>query len=84
MREEQQMSIDFDWEDDNVADEVYHILCGVGGGLTGFRSAILKENGEVAVFYSYEEAKAKADELNKKMNSNPYTSVIFDYSVIEG
>jgi hypothetical protein len=61
----------------------YQIRCEVSGGMTGYRTSMLKENDAVWETENEEEAKAKAKGLNKKMNSNPYSSASFNYTVEE-
>jgi len=59
----------------------YYIECYVSGGVTGKRSAILKENGKVKRFNTKEEAEAHASKLNKQMN-NEHSKASFHYEVI--
>ena len=60
---------------------MYKIRCQVQGGITGYRTALLKKNGEIAEFETREEAQAEADRLTEKMLNNHTAS--FSYTVEE-
>ncbi len=59
----------------------FFVLCRVSGGITGTRTALLKSNGVVREFTSRAAAEAKAQALNREMNT-PYSVADFHYSVI--
>jgi hypothetical protein len=59
--------IDHDW--------VVH--CHVSGGVTGTRQSLLKSN-DLIRYFTEDEARAKAAELNKVMNTN-YSVASFKY-----
>lgn len=54
------------------------VMCRVSGGVTGTREAVLKANGVTQYFGSEAAARAKAQELNAKMN-NAYSVANFKY-----
>ena len=60
---------------------MYLINCTVSGGITGYRQSLLKENGKVVRFDSYEAAQNEADRLNTEMNANS-NGASFSYSPI--
>jgi len=58
---------------------MYGIWCTTTGGVTGDRAAWLKnKEGNIAVFYTEEEAKEKARKLNE--NKSPLGPAIINYS----
>jgi hypothetical protein len=60
---------------------MYRILCEVSGGMTGYRSAYLKKDGQQVEFTTEAEAEAEAARLNKQMNGNPHRTADFRYTV---
>ena len=58
--------IDHDWV----------VQCHVSGGVTGTRQSLLKSN-DLTRYFTEDEARAKAAELNKRMNTS--YSVTFKY-----
>jgi hypothetical protein len=60
----------------------YHVMCKVSGGVTGTRQALLKANGVVQEFDSFEEADAEAGRLNAKMN-HQWSVAYFEYWAVE-
>ena len=61
---------------------MYGVWCQVSGGVTGFRQAWLKKNGEVLEFSTFEEADAHAEHLNEQMNG-PHATASFSYEARE-
>ena len=60
------------------------ILCTCSGGVTGSRTAWLKDaSSKVRQFANPQDAKAEADRLNSKMNHEG-SLAIFQYTVVEG
>jgi hypothetical protein len=59
----------------------YNIQCTVSGGVTGFRQALLKKDGEIVVFETREEAQAECDRL--LANLSPYRTAQFSYVPVE-
>ena len=59
----------------------YGIWCTVSGGVTGPRAAWLKENQVRKVFSCRIEAEQEAADLQSIMNSSPYTTTRFTYTV---
>ncbi len=59
-----------------------YIKCTVSGGVTGTRTAYLKDekDGLERYFHSAAEAQAEAERLNRKMN-NQYARASFRYEV---
>ncbi len=59
-----------------------YIKCTVSGGVTGTRTAFLKDekDGLEKYFHSTEEAQAEAERLNRKMN-HQYSRASFRYEV---
>lgn len=47
---------------------VYRICCRVTGGITGTRSAWLKDDGEIVEFATRDAAQQEADRLTARMN----------------
>lgn len=70
------------WDDQDDADRWY-IQASVSGGVTGSRSAPLKEGNSVKYFNTEQEAQAEASSLNRKMNG-PNARAFFNYSVRRG
>ena len=60
----------------------WNILCNVSGGVTGNRTALLKERGEVMEFLSRDEAEDHAQRLTKAANDKHATAV-FSYTAVE-
>jgi hypothetical protein len=60
---------------------MYNIKCTVSGGVTGYRTSLLKGNGVVKVFATRELAQAEADRLNSQMN-NAHSVASFSYVVV--
>lgn len=58
------------------------ILCEVRGGVTGYRSAFLKKDGEEVTFTDRNAAEVEAMRLNRKKNGSPYRTAAFQYTVI--
>lgn len=58
----------------------YSITCNVSGGVTGNRTSLLKENGQVKYFNNENEAKEEARKLTEKMN-NENSRAHFSYFV---
>lgn len=50
------------------------VMCRVSGGMTGTRTGVLKEDGEVVRFETFSAAQDKADELTKNMNGHRGTA----------
>jgi hypothetical protein len=59
----------------------YHVMCRVSGGRSGTRTALLKDNGTVVVFNTYEEAQKEAHRLQRAMNTE-YSVALFEYWVV--
>jgi len=59
---------------------MYVVRCRVSGGVTGTRESLLKKNGEVQKFASFEEAEAEAKSLRNSMN-HEFSRAIFEYWV---
>jgi hypothetical protein len=53
---------------------MYNIKCTVSGGVTGYRTALLKSNGKVRVFDTYEEALAVCSNLLENVSANATAS----------
>jgi hypothetical protein len=60
---------------------MYNIKCTVSGGVTGYRTSLLKSNGVVKVFETREQAQAEANRLNASMN-NAHSVASFSYVVV--
>ena len=60
----------------------WKIYCEVSGGVTGYRAAWLKKDGKEQVFFVKAEAIVEAQRLNEKLNSNPFRTAEFKYTVI--
>lgn len=61
---------------------MYIVECSVNGGVTGPRTGVLKENGNIKYFDTLAEAESRASELMKTMNAGNksiYTSPRFSY-----
>lgn len=56
----------------------YGVWCTVSGGVTGTRSAWLKENGVVQEFSTLEAANVEAQKMQRSMN-NPNAVASFTY-----
>lgn len=52
------------------APQRYHVRCTVSGGVTGHRTALLKDHGEVRVFETREAAEAECQELLRANGPN--------------
>lgn len=61
--------------------KMFRILCEVSGGMTGYRSGYLKNNGREVEFETEAEAAAEAARLNEQMNGNPHRTANFRYTV---
>lgn len=63
---------------------MFHVVCQVSGGVTGFRQGYLKDpGGDVIEFEFREAAEKEAHRLSEKMNSG-VRSADFRYWVEEG
>lgn len=60
----------------------YHVMCRVSGGVTGTREGLLKEDGRVRLFATFEEADAEAKRIQASMGS-PYSLATFRYWPVE-
>ena len=61
---------------------MWRVWCRVSGGVTGTRESYLKSDGKLAEFPTFEEANARAEELNKSMN-HEYSRAFFSYTAVE-
>lgn len=61
---------------------MFNIMCEVYGGVTGHRTALLKNDGKVVEFATREEADAKARELSRAAN-NEHAVAVFRYWSVE-
>jgi hypothetical protein len=61
----------------------FGIWCEVSGGVTGYRCAWLKSDGEIQTFETREAAEVEAARLMKATNGNPHRVASFSYSVRE-
>jgi len=66
-----------DYEDDGGNWGRFMVMCRVSGGATGTREALLKANGVVRTFKTFEEAQAEATRLNNM--PRPYARASFLY-----
>jgi hypothetical protein len=60
---------------------MFRIWCEVWGGVTGHRTAWLKDDIGIATFATREEAEAEAARLNASGNNNPHRKANFSYTV---
>jgi hypothetical protein len=61
-----------------------YVMCRVSGGVTGTRTALLKQNGTVRQFESMAEAEAEAKRLSDAANADRYRTAYFQYWAVEG
>jgi hypothetical protein len=59
--------------------DMYGIWCEVSGGVTGYRCAWMKSNGELLVL-TQEQAEQEAARRTKEKNSSPYRTADFTYT----
>ena len=57
----------------------FNIMAEISGGATGYRQALLKEDGKLRVFDSKDAAQIEANRLTAKQNG-PYASATFRYT----
>jgi len=61
---------------------MFVIGCSVSGGVTGYRTSVVKDrDGKVQTFDTREAAQAEATRLLQQTNGNPYRTATFDYWV---
>ncbi len=58
---------------------MYHVQCEVSGGVTGHRTALLKSEGKVVEFETFDAAKEEAGRLQKAANGRPHSTASFHY-----
>ena len=61
---------------------MFNVMCEVSGGITGYRSSLLRNDDGVVVFETRQEAEDKAKELRRSMNTS-YTGPRFNYTAVE-
>ena len=61
---------------------MYHVQCEVSGGVTGHRTALLKNKGEIVEFDTFDKAQAEARRLQKNANAQLHSTASFHYWAI--
>ena len=54
----------------------WNILCAVSGGVTGFREGLYKEHGFVRFFFTKDEAKQMAKQLNQRTMNCSHNAIV--------